>query len=370
MIWLVSLAFLCALGPALLFVRNLGELKPPPPSAANASAAVLIPARDEERNIATAVKAALESGAAEVIVLDDHSSDGTAEIVRQIARSDARARLISGQALPADWRGKNFACAQLADSTAQPVLIFLDADVQLAPGAAARLEAFLQESGAELASGVPRQITVTFSEQLLVPLIHFVLLGFLPLTRMRASQDPAYGTGCGQLFVAQRAAYRAGGGHAAIRGSVHDGLALPRNFRRRGFRTDLFDATDVATCRMYRSNREVWAGLTKNTHEGLGAPKVIGPMTLLLLLGQVAPFIFFFTSNSNAVRVVSALGIAFAFLPRLLAWRRFRQPLVAAVLHPLGISALVGLQWFGLIRHLLGRPAIWKGRAIFSSSKA
>ncbi len=370
MIWLAGLAFFCALGLAALFLRNLSQLSTPRAADDSvAAAAVLIPARDEERNIGSAVAAALSSGAAEVVVLDDHSSDRTAEIVWQIAHVNARVRLVAGRSLPSDWRGKNFACPQLADATQQPTLIFLDADVQLAPGAAAGLQAFLAQSGAQLASGVPRQITATFSEQLLVSLIHFILLGFLPLARMRASAHPVYGTGCGQLFVARETAYRASGGHAAIRESLHDGLALPKNFRRHGFRTDLFDATEVATCRMYRGNREVWAGLTKNNFEGLGAPKVIGPMTLLLLLGHLAPFILFFAANSNAVRVVSALGIAFAFLPRLLAWRRFRQPLVATILHPFGISALVSLQWFGLIRHLLGRPAIWKGRAISAAAR-
>ena len=124
----------------------------------------------------------------------------------------------------------------------------------------------------QLASGVPRQITNTFSDILLIPLIQFVLLGFLPLARMRASRDPVYGTGVGQLIVADAAAYRTSGGHEAIRDRIHDGFALPKNFRRHGFATDLFDATEIATCRMYRTNREVWAGLSKNTIEGLGAP--------------------------------------------------------------------------------------------------
>ncbi|MGI8437174.1 MAG: glycosyltransferase, partial [Chthoniobacterales bacterium] len=273
MIWFAVISFLCALGPAALFARNLQALRPPPLGAGPA-AAVLIPARDEERNIAGAVETSLGSGAAAVCVLDDDSRDRTAEIVRQKAAADPRVRLLEGMMLPAGWCGKNFANAQLAAVAAQPVLIFADADVRLAAGAAPRLAAFLEESGAQLASGVPQQITESFSEQLLVPLIHFVLLGFLPLTRMRASRHPAYGTGIGQLFVADAGAYRTSGGHEAIRDRVHDGLALPKSFRAHGFQTDLFDATDLATCRMYRTDAEVWVGLTKNTIEGLGAPRL------------------------------------------------------------------------------------------------
>ncbi len=360
MIWLAALSFLCAVGPALLFARNLTLLQPPPSAAGDGAVAVLIPARDEERNIGDAIHGALASGAAETIVLDDGSTDRTGEIVTQTP-----ARLLPGAQLPKDWRGKNFASAQLAEATTQPVLIFADADVRLAPDAAPRLTAFLKTSGAQLASGVPRQITVTFSEQLLIPLIHFLLLGFLPIERMRASRHPAYGTGCGQLFVADAAAYRASGGHAAIRARAHDGLALPKSFRAAGFRTDLFVGTEIATCRMYRNNSEVWRGLMKNVHEGLGAPAVIGPATVILLLGQVVPFALLF-SGTRAVFLLGLTSCLAVLGVRVAASRRFRQPLATVLLHPLAIVALLGLQWTGLLRHLSGRPAHWKGRSLGS----
>lgn len=364
MIWLAAFSLLCAGGPALLFIVNLRAYRPPPPAAdSRKGMAVLIPARDEAERIEKAVRAALGSGADEVLVLDDGSSDATPEIVRQIARTEPRLGLLSGEGLPAGWCGKNFACAQLATAAQQPVLIFVDADVQLAPGSAPRLAAFLEASGAQLASGVPREITGTFSEKLLLPLIHFLLLGFLPLAWMRRSFHPAYGAGCGQLFVAEAEAYRASGGHAAIRDRIHDGLALPKKFREHGFRTDLFDATEIATCRMYRRNGEVWRGLAKNTHEGLGAPGVIVPMTLLLLCGQVLPFVLFFAERAVWVPGTAAIGCGLVLLPRILGVGRFRQSWLGVILHPLAIIALLGIQWFGLLRFILGRPARWKGRA-------
>lgn len=102
-----------------------------------------------------------------------------------------------------------------------------------------------------LASGVPRQELGTFSERLLLPLIHFVLLGYLPMFMMRWTRRAGFSAGCGQLFIAQAEAYHASGGHSAIRATLHDGVKLPRAFRRAGFQTDLLDATDIATCRMY-----------------------------------------------------------------------------------------------------------------------
>jgi cellulose synthase/poly-beta-1,6-N-acetylglucosamine synthase-like glycosyltransferase len=201
-------------------------------------------------------------------VLDDDSSDRTAQIVQAIATEDARVRLVTAPPLPGGWCGKQHACYLLALIARYPLLVFMDADVRLMPDALQNMSAFMEQTGAALASGVPRQETQTFSERLLIPLIHFVLLGFLPIRRMRASRDPAYGAGCGQLFIACRDAYRACGGHSRIRATLHDGPKLARVFRAAGFATDLFDATGIAECRMYLTNADVWRGLAKNAHEG------------------------------------------------------------------------------------------------------
>ena len=108
---------------------------------------------------------------------------------------------------------------------------------------------------------------------------------------MRRSRHPAYAAGCGQLFLARRSAYEAAGGHAAIQASLHDGITLPRAFRAAGFRTDLCDLTEIATCRMYQTAGDVWRGLAKNATEGWHRPRMILPATAILLGGQVLPLV-------------------------------------------------------------------------------
>lgn len=363
-------AAVCALIPALLFHRNLSVFSPPPaPAGAAPEISVLIPARDEESSIGAAVEAALGSEAVEieVVVLDDGSRDRTAEIVAAIAALDPRVRLEQGPPLAEGWCGKQHACASLARLARKPLLAFLDADVRLAPDGLARSAAFLEATGAGLVSGFPRQETGTFLERLLIPLIHFVLLGFLPLERMRRSLHPAYGAGCGQLFLARREAYERAGGHAAIRASLHDGITLPRAFRRAGIATDLFDAAEVAVCRMYRSAGEVWRGLAKNAVEGVASPGKIVPVTLLLVAGQVLPPALLLLACAGAlppaVLWAAVPGTVAAYYPRLAALRRFRQPAGGALLHPLGILVFLAIQWHALGRQALGRPAAWKGRS-------
>jgi len=275
-------------------------------------------------------------------------------------------RLETAPPLAPGWCGKQHVCAALARQARHPVLVFVDADVRLTPNGLARAAAFLEESGAGLVSGVPRQETETFLERLVIPLIQFILLGFLPMARMRQSLHPAYGAGCGQLFVARRDAYETAGGHTSIRSSLHDGLALPRAFRTAGIATDLFDATDVAVCRMYRNAGEVWRGLEKNATEGLASPGKIVPVTALLLAGQVLPPLLLALAIAGPVSLgagwIALAATAVALAPRLAAVLRFRQPLNGALLHPLAIVIFLAIQWTALVRRLLGRPAAWKGR--------
>src|SRR5690242_12073084 len=158
------IAMILAAIPAWLFRRNLSAYQPPPAPAGGASlprVSVLIPARNEEQTIQAAVAAALASEGVEleVVVLDDQSEDQTATIVRRLVDCDDRVRLLDGPGLPDGWCGKQHACWVLAHGASYEWLFFQDADVRLAPGGLARMMAFLEESGADLASGIPFQET-------------------------------------------------------------------------------------------------------------------------------------------------------------------------------------------------------------------
>ena len=165
------------------------------------------------------------------------------------------------------------------------------------------------------------------------------------------------------MFIARRDAYQLCGGHAQIKDSLHDGIKLPRAFRRAGLHTDLFDATDVATCRMYHTNSETWRGLGKNATEGLAAPATILPMTTLLVLGQILPFVLLLLAAPGSwAFYLAAIAGGLAFLPRVVAVRCFRQSWLGALLHPFGVLWLLGIQWQALLRKFLGHPMQWKGR--------
>ncbi len=388
--WLVGLAFCCATVPAALWVWNMLLYREPEAGGCTEMGhcvlpdpvSVLIPARNEERVIAASLASLLDSRGVqiEIIVLDDGSTDRTAEIVLSFAARDPRVRLESSPPLPGGWNGKQHACHALACMAGFNILCFLDADVRLAPDALARMSTFLLRSGSDLVSGFPRQETETPLEWLLLPLIHFVLLSYLPLAGMRALSAPGFAAGCGQFLMVRRDAYRKAGGHAQIRETMHDGLLLPQLFRRCGLRTDIADLTYLATCRMYHNASEVWRGLAKNATEGMGSPARILPFTFLLFCGQILPVVLAVPllfhgalhgpqgqvtggMYSNLGQSLILAALAASFVPRLLSVWKYRQPLASACLHPLGVAVLLTIQWYALLRKVAGQQVTWKERA-------
>jgi hypothetical protein len=262
------------------------------PSTVDEPVAVLLPVRDEADRVALCLRALLAQERVpglEILVLDDGSTDGTADVVRAAAGGDPRVRLLDGAAPPDGWLGKPHACAQLAaaappDATA---LVFVDADVTLAPRAVAAAVGLLRSVPVALLSPYPRILAVTAGERLVQPLLQWSWLTFLPLRAVERSPRPTLAAAGGQFLVVDRAAYRAAGGHGAVRGEVLEDVALARAVKRAGDRIALADGSRMADCRMYTSWSELADGYGKSLWASFGSPAraavVVG--TLLLLYG-------------------------------------------------------------------------------------
>lgn len=378
MLAVAIVALVLAAIPAVAFVVNSICYRRPPVAGGQSKppkVSVLIPARNEETCIAAAVRSALgsESVEVEVLVLDDHSEDKTTEIVGEISRNDDRVRLLNGAKLPAGWCGKQFACHQLGNAARHELLLFIDADVRLEADAIARSTAFLHAANADLVSGIPWQQADSIGEKMLIPLLHYIVLIFLPIPFMRLSRRPSLGAGCGQFFLARRTAWRKSGGHAAIRESLHDGVRLPQEFRKHGFVTDLFDAASISSCRMYSGLGDTISGLSKNAVEGMAAPSRIIPFSVLMLGGQVLPILCVVglllsqTPLLDPSFLISLCAVGLSYLPRVINAIRFRQSWLGAALHPLGISLFVAIQWSAFLQWLFGISPRWKGRKVSCS---
>jgi len=374
------MAILDALGPivwtALLVIGGLAAWnlllfrRAPRPLEDAPSVSILIPARNEEANIEGAVRAACAQTAptVEVVVLDDSSTDATPRLLASLRAECPRLRVVAGQPLPSGWAGKAWACWQLASQHARnDWLLFVDADVRLAPEAASRALAAARARRADFLSAFPRQLVPTPGEALLAPLMYLLLMAYLPMAFVRWTRLPSLSAACGQFMLVRRAAYLAADGHRAAPGTLHDGVKLARRMKAAGFRIGIIDGQDLAVCRMYAGFRASWRGFARNAYEALGSPIALAIMVTLNVGFFILPFLALPVSViwGGAAHATAAWGRAVLLVVALrvvLAWR-FGYPWWTALATPVAVLALIGIQVESYLRHVTGRPVFWRARA-------
>ncbi len=356
-------------GTAQTWVNARVLRRPVRPVAATAERiSVLLPVRDEAPRVADCVRSLLAQRGVpglEILVLDDGSSDGTNAVVAQVAGADPRLRLLDGgqEGPPTGWLGKPWACHRLGVVADGSVLIFVDADVVVAPDGIAASVDLLRRSGLALVSPYPRQVADGFLQRLVQPLLQWSWLTLLPLRIAERSDRPSLSAANGQLLVVDAASYRAAGGHAAVRSEVLEDMALLKGFKRVGLRGGVVDGTDVAECRMYDDAAALIEGYTKSLWSALGHPAAATAVLALLGLGYVVPPVAVLMT-AGRTRRVAVIGYAAGVAGRVIVARRTGQrvwPDVAA--QPLSILALAALTVASYRRHARGTLR-WKGRAI------
>ncbi len=331
---------------------------------------VLIPARNEARNIERCVTSLLAQDYPdfEVLVLDDESTDGTGGIVATIAAGEPRLRLLAGRPLEAGWTGKNWACAQLAARAEGDLLFFTDADTHHAPRTLRELVTAMEGERADLLGGFPRQEVATTGEKFIVPFFSWVIYCFTPLALGYRLRSPALSTAVGQALLFRRAAYEGIGGHGAIRSAMIEDLALARQIKAHGYRWRMMDITHLISCRMYRSGGEAAAALSRNLFAAFGfrvMPYVFAWAWLLVLflkpfldLGLVAAGL---PIGAPVAAVLACVGLA--LLVWLVPYRQLGLPLLPALLYPITMLVMGGVALRSLWLGLRGR-LVWKDRAI------
>ena len=192
----------------LLTLKRLGKFPDPLHSP---RVSLLVPARNEARNIEGCVRGLLAQDypAFEVIILDDESTDGTGEILERLVAEDARLRVIHGQPLPAGWLGKNWACQQLSQAAGGEYLLFTDADTCHDPLMLRDSIAAALATNADLLSGMPHQEVKTWSEQLLVPILAWSFMAFIPIALAERVRAAFLSVSIGQFLLFRRSAYDA-----------------------------------------------------------------------------------------------------------------------------------------------------------------
>jgi chlorobactene glucosyltransferase len=271
----VRLIHLLPAVPWLLPFLTLPRLARRSPNLSNAPlksgrlVSVIIPARNEASAIAKVVESILRTTyyPFELLVVDDRSDDGTAEVVQRMATGSA-VRLIPGEQLPEGWYGKPWACYQGYAHARGELLLFTDADTNHRPELLSRAVGSLEEEDAALLTISPTQVCVTIWERLIMPQIWFLLsLRFHPLTvnRARRTSDMIAN---GQFILTTRRAYELAGTHAAVRGEVAEDLALAQTYFVKGLKLHFAFAERLMETRMYQNFDQLIEGWSKNVYLG------------------------------------------------------------------------------------------------------
>lgn len=351
---------------AVLF-WNLRVIRRPPARRWRAGApriSVLVPARNEQASIADCVDALLAQDypALEIVVLDDDSTDRTAEIVR--ARRDPRLRLVTGASLPEGWTGKNWACHQLAARAHGDVLCFVDANTILTPDTLSRAAGELRDSDLGLVSMLLRTDTGTASEAVLMPIVNYALLALLPAALIEKPGFRKEAIALGPFVMVTRSAYSAAGGHAAEPAHIVDDVQLARSVKASGHRIALRNGTDLVRTRWYTGFGEIWHGFSKNAYGGIGYRPAIGLLTIFV----VAPALLLpFLRLGAGITTGGALGfpalqVALILSMRAVTTRVGRDPLWSIPLHPVAIAVWAGTLARSMVLAHTGREIEWKGR--------
>lgn len=339
---------------------------------------VLLPMRNEAAVIGETVRSLLaqEYPNLEILLLDDQSTDGSAEVARGAAGGDPRLRVLTGQPLPPGWLGKTWACHQLSEQATGAYLLFTDADVRWQAGALTALMAEARRTRADLLTVWPTQQTVTWSERLVVPLMAFSILAYLPVLAVHYLPWPVFAAAMGQCLLFRREAYQRVGGHAAIRDRVLDDMAFAYAIKHYGLRLRMAEGNGLIQTRMYRNWAQVRDGFGKNILAGHGNSVPFLLFSTLFHWWQfLLPWLLLFFSlpslaaglslwaESRSLFMVSCLLIATALLTRALTAAVSRQRIRDSLLLPVSILLMTLIAFRALSWHFSGGPE-WKGRRL------
>jgi chlorobactene glucosyltransferase len=335
---------------------------------------VIIPARNERRNILRCVKALIDQSYPnyEIIVVDDRSTDGTSEILKPFVETHHRIKVLLGDELPAGWAGKPHALVQGAAQAQGEWLCFMDADTFANPDLLSSTLDTGLNTHADMFSILTAQELGSFWERTVLPLVFLGLAYGFPAERVNNPAKPD-AIANGQFILIKRAVYEAVGGHTAVNDRIDEDRAIAAVVKRAGYRLIVADGRAVASTRMYTSLPEMWEGWTKNIY--LGLQDRLGLLLFGAFIGLVVSIalpVWLFGSlawlainGGQAAALVTLEAVimwGYLLTKRWQACLAFSIPGGYAVTFPVGALMFTAMMFTSAFKVLSGRGVSWKGR--------
>lgn len=322
---------------------------------------VLIPARNEEKNIDNILNDLMQQSYTniEVIVFNDQSCDATRNKVMAFTQRDSRIRLIDSPGLPEGWLGKNYACYRLAQHASGEYLMFLDADVRIGAGLFESAVAQMEQYNLKLLSIFPKQIMITTGEKMTVPLMNIILLSLLPMILTRINPRPSLAAANGQFMLFEKKSYRQIQPHKKEKTNPVEDILISRLYKKRGMKMQCMTGNDNIRCRMYKNIKEATRGFAKNIAQFFGGE-------------HLAVFIFWFLGTLGIFPVIFYLSpamiiITFALITgmKIFISRLSFQPVIQNLIFAVPQQTILGWILLLSLKNKITKKGQWKGRNIY-----
>lgn len=381
-LWLIALSWLAVLILTLRGLARRRSLLPTPDSRLTASDAplvsILVPARNEEhRVLADCIRSILaqDYGRFEVIAVDDRSTDATCAILKTLAESDERLRVIEGVELPRGWLGKPYAMQQSLAHARGEWILATDADMIFEPSALRTAFEYVVEAKGDALTLIPRFEAGSFWERVMIPTWMWVFLMFLVFYRVDDTKTDR-AAAIGGFFLVRRTVLDRLGGYEALKDEVMEDVRLAEMIKRSGASLLIDHAPALMRTRMYTTFSEMWECSCKNWFSGMNFSLPFALSTVAsMYVGAVAPPLIALVL-AIALVMGSRADLWLLFIPAALTWllqvlvmarlssRSDVSPLYALTA-PLGVAVLYAMLFDSTMKITTGRGVTWKGRRIY-----
>ena len=385
-VWLLFFALGYLLLTSAIFIRNRIELTTlnvlKSELETDTKISVCIPARNEENTLPHLLKSLLDQKGIEfdVHVLNDQSEDSTGEILSSFQKSYPDKLFVhEGKPKPGEWHGKPWACQQLGKLATGDIILFLDADTTLYPGALKKISTNFSYYNLDMLTAWPEQVLGTFWEKTVIPLIYYGLNTILPSIYVYRKPKwmpsfvykqfkSSFAAANGQCIGFKKSAYLQMGGHSTVKKEIVEDVQLAKEAKSRGLTLRMFNGAGTVMCRMYQSNSDMFNGLRKNFLAGFGNSLILFLFSALLhfvvFLLPIAGLFWALINGNPLIFFFSTACIVLVLLHRLILSHWFRWDPIYAFTHPIGV---LWFQYLGIIKvfdYLTGKKISWKGRGV------
>jgi glycosyltransferase involved in cell wall biosynthesis len=319
---------------------------------------VLIPVRNEENNIGKCLNHLLEQNYSnlEILVLDDHSTDKTGKIVENYLEKHKQIKLINGKDLPEGWLGKNWACQQLSNEAKGKYLLFLDADVEIKSNTISSMLSEMNNAEVKLISVFSTQLIKSFGEWMIVPLMNWLLLAFLPLRLVYSSRKKSFVAANGQFMFWERETYFNIGRHKAVQDKVVEDMEFARICKTRNIKIKTMLGGNLIFCQMYNGLSDAKKGFSKNFYPGFSINSfVFLTMITFFIVIFLLPFalVFFSTLYIIPVLLIVLIRVFISIISKQnIAFNVILHPLQMLFMFFIGINSVISsktgnIEWKG-----------------------